>query len=227
MYNVAMAHPETKTRLLDAAEKLFSERGFVATSLRDVTRAAGTNLAAVNYHFGSRQGLIRALFDRRLGPLNAARLKQLEQCCEGARGELEPMLRALVAPFAELVRESNESGVQFVRLLGRAHFEPDPMLRDLIVESFHEVATRFADALAGSVRHLDRQELYSRLVFSIGVLTVLSDRAMFARFASDPADVAPLDVIVAHMVAFLKAGFEAPATEASKHVAAAAEGQER
>jgi AcrR family transcriptional regulator len=208
-----MSSADTKTRLLDAAEKLFSERGFAATSVRDVTGEAGVNLAAVNYHFGTRAGLIRGVFDRRLTPLNSARLSQLEQCSCSGPEDLDCVLRALVAPFADVVRESRDSGVHFVRLLGRAHFEPDPVLRQLITQSFSEVAARFARALHACAPHLDRQEAHSRLFFAIGALTVIADRAMFDGFSTREGDLARLDLLVEHLVAFLRAGFEAAATE--------------
>ena len=64
----------TKQRILDAAESLFMEHGFEATSLRSITAAAGVNLAAVNYHFGSKEELFQAVLTRRLDPMNHARL---------------------------------------------------------------------------------------------------------------------------------------------------------
>src|SRR5256885_13500706 len=70
---------ETRTRILDAAEELFMQHGFEATSMRLLTGKAGVNLAAVNYHFGSKDALIEALFRRRLDPMNAARTAELEE----------------------------------------------------------------------------------------------------------------------------------------------------
>src|SRR3954453_20324524 len=68
---------DTKTRILDAAERLFVEHGFEATSLRSLTSAAGVNLAAVNYHFGSKEELFQAVLTRRLDPMNQERIDLL------------------------------------------------------------------------------------------------------------------------------------------------------
>src|SRR5436190_24366511 len=67
----------TKERILDAAESLFMEHGFEATSLRSITAAAAVNLAAVNYHFGSNEELFQAVLTRRLAPMNHDRLTLL------------------------------------------------------------------------------------------------------------------------------------------------------
>ncbi len=77
----------TKERLLDSAEHLFSRRGFSATSVRQITAEANVNLAALNYHFGSKEQLISAVFARRLGPLNEERIGLLERCCSEPSGE--------------------------------------------------------------------------------------------------------------------------------------------
>ena len=74
-----MSQPDTKQRILDVAERLFATRGFHATSLRAITRAAEVNLAAVNYHFGSKDALLEAVMLRRLGPLNEIRQARLDQ----------------------------------------------------------------------------------------------------------------------------------------------------
>ena len=72
----------TKDRLLDSAEQLFSKQGFSATSVRQISAAARVNLAAMNYHFGSKEQLISAVFARRLTPLNEERIGILERCCQ-------------------------------------------------------------------------------------------------------------------------------------------------
>ena len=63
-------HTDTRERLLDAAKYLFAQRGVDATSLRHITAEAAANLASVNYHFGSKEALFRAVFVRRIGPVN-------------------------------------------------------------------------------------------------------------------------------------------------------------
>src|ERR1700754_704729 len=96
----------TRESLLDAAESLFSERGIQAASLRAITEQAGANLAAVHYHFGSKQGLVRAVFSRRLAPLNADRLRRLGRC-EETGGEIEDVLHAFLAPALDMARQAS------------------------------------------------------------------------------------------------------------------------
>src|SRR3982075_3031318 len=90
---------ETRTRILDAAEELFMLHGFEGTSMRVLTATAGVNLAAVNYHFGSKDALIEALFRRRLDPMNAARVSELDRLETETKGRLlapEEIIRAFV-----------------------------------------------------------------------------------------------------------------------------------
>src|SRR6476660_6733632 len=90
---------ETRTRILDAAEELFMLHGFEGTSMRLLTSKAGVNLAAVNYHFGSKDALIEALFRRRLDPMNAARIAELARLEEEANGRplaADAIIRAFV-----------------------------------------------------------------------------------------------------------------------------------
>src|SRR2546430_15599341 len=90
---------ETRTRILDAAEELFMLHGFEGTSMRILTAKAGVNLAAVNYHFGSKDALIEAVFRRRLDPMNVARIGELDKL---AAAESAPppdaVLRAFITP---------------------------------------------------------------------------------------------------------------------------------
>ena len=92
---------DTKKSLLDAAEALIAEHGVAGASLRAITTRAGANLAAANYHFGSKKALARAVIARRFGPVNTERLRLLDEA-EQASGDdavdLETLVRAFVGP---------------------------------------------------------------------------------------------------------------------------------
>ena len=91
----------TKQRILHTAARLFSERGFDNVSLRDITTGADVNIAAVNYHFGSKVGLLAEVFEHYAAPVNAARLTLLEQCDRkygDATSAVEEILPAMLAP---------------------------------------------------------------------------------------------------------------------------------
>ena len=87
---------DTKDRILDTAERLFADKGYPATSLRDITNEAGVNLAAVNYHFGSKEALLSAVLDRRIGPVNEKRLELLD-AAEAQAGN-QPLALETVLP---------------------------------------------------------------------------------------------------------------------------------
>src|SRR3954466_315489 len=113
--------PDTKTRILDAAESLFMEHGFEATSPRQLTATAGVNLAAVNYHFGSKEELFQAVLTRRLDPMNQKRmalLTDLERVHAPDPVPCERILAALFIPALELARDPQHGGSNFLRLLG-------------------------------------------------------------------------------------------------------------
>src|SRR3546814_9740319 len=100
----------TKDRILGAAEELFAQHGFSGTSLRQVTSRADVNIAAVNYHFGSKENLVTEEFRRRMDEMSAQRLAQLRQAQEQAPGELEPILAAFVEAALALAQNRNGGG---------------------------------------------------------------------------------------------------------------------
>src|ERR1700689_3627548 len=109
----------TKDRILNAAERLFARDGFEATSLRAITAEAGVNLAAVNYHFQSKEALVQAVIGRRMGPVTARRLALLD-AYEAEAGDaavpLEKLLDAFLRPVVEMV---GSHAHEFVPLIGR------------------------------------------------------------------------------------------------------------
>lgn len=130
-----MAQKETVERILDAAEALFSERGFAETSLRTITSTAGVNLAAVNYHFGSKKALIQAVFERFLEPLVAdieRRLSELEQQPEAIN--VESLLKVLSSAIYEVHGRNTNRATAFMRLLGLAYTQSQAHLRNYIAQ---------------------------------------------------------------------------------------------
>ena len=144
------ANGATRERILNAAEWLFVEQGFEATSLRQITTRAGANLAAVNYHFGSKEALVREVFERRLRVLNTARLAELDAAESAARGRplaLETLIEAFLLPVLRMSRDRSHGGHTFIRLLGRAYTEPTQTVRTLLADEYVGVVERFKRAL--------------------------------------------------------------------------------
>ncbi|BFG73790.1 TetR/AcrR family transcriptional regulator [Paraburkholderia terrae] len=164
---------DTKSRILDAAETLFIECGYEAMSLRQITSKAEVNLAAVNYHFGSKEALMHAMLSRRLDLLNQERLKLLDRfdTMLGARLTCEHVLGAMFIPALRVSRDTRIGGKAFLRLLGRAYTDPSPFIRDFLNAHYASVAVRFFDAFQRALPHLPREELGWRLHFAIGALS--------------------------------------------------------
>ncbi len=167
------ARQDTRDRLLDAAERLFLEHGYDGTSSRMITAAADANLAAVNYHFGGKEGLFQAMLARRLDGLHAERLAQLDRDEADAAGRTlscDRILAALFMPALAIARDPRRGGVDFLRLLGRAYVDPSPALRGFLSERYAPTMARFKDAFARALPGIERQELSWRLHFTMGAL---------------------------------------------------------
>jgi AcrR family transcriptional regulator len=161
----------TRLRILDTAERLFADQGLYATTLRQITREADVNLAAVNYHHGSKEALILAVFQRRLDQLNSDRLARLETALNASNPpELERVLEAFVHPALLLSSQSNGDGGRFMRLLMRAWAENATQLHRTIARQYSHVMRAFADAVSRALGTAP-DDLRQQLDFLIGALT--------------------------------------------------------
>lgn len=209
----------TKHRILDAAEALFMEHGFEATSLRAITAAAEANLAAVNYHFGTKEELFEAVLTRRLDPMNQRRVALLTEL-EALAGEgvvpCDRVLAAMFLPALELARDPALGGTNFLRLLGRAYADPAPFIRHFLSEHYAEMIARFKEAFARALPHLPRRELSWRLHFIMGALsyTLAGTDALKLIHEIAPADGGANDELLLRRLApFLLAGLTSPMPE--------------
>jgi AcrR family transcriptional regulator len=197
----------TKQRILGAAEELFARRGFAGASLRQVTSTANVNLAAVNYHFGSKDKLIEEVFRRRLDDLNGRRLAALAALDDGA--SLEDVLGAFIRPALDLSLQ-RDGGSAFVRVLARAYAEHDEQLRKFLSDNYGHVLKQFAAAFARRLPHLDKQELYWRLDIVAGALTyAMADFGVIQRKAG-VSEQQHRERAAGHLIHFAVAGLRAP-----------------
>ncbi len=210
-----MLPPDTKDRILDAAERLFARQGFHNTSVRAITSEAGANVAAVNYHFGSKDALIEAVLGRRLGPLNEARLERVRSVRREAEDRggvpaVEDVLRAFVEPTLRF-RDTAPGAREFVYLVGRALFEPDDAIRSVFFRLMEPVFREFMTAIGDGLPTLPRAELFWRMQLGMGAMA----RAMCL---PNRPELAPPEVrgplegedAVRLVVSFLGAGLRAP-----------------
>lgn len=209
---------QTRAAVLDAAERLFAMRGIDGASVRDITAAAGANLGAINYHFGSKDRLVMEVFARRLEPVNRARIARLD-ALEKAAGkravELSRIVEAFIRPSVEC--EGVEGGQEnaFMQLVSRSFLEPHPDLKRFVEEQFGELARRFDTAILRAAPGLTQGELFWRMSFLIGALhhslVVWLRFEEFPRPGANAAAVRPdREQFIQAAVAFLTAGMRAP-----------------
>src|SRR5258708_720304 len=198
---------DTKEKILDTAERLIGECGYAATALRQIIAEAGVNLAAVHYHFGSKEELLDALVARKATPLNEARMTQLERV-EAQAGSGAPEGGKVWESFFFPTVEVASRNPGFVRLMGQMLAEG--MMPRIVERHFQVTGLRFVDALRRAVPELPQEELMWRVHFMIGAMAHTMCRApVFPQMAGDACDLEPR---MKRLVTFLSAGFRAPAT---------------
>ncbi|MEW5248452.1 TetR/AcrR family transcriptional regulator [Microbulbifer sp. 2201CG32-9] len=183
-----MSQPDTVTRILDAAEVLFAERGFTETSLRTITSTAGVNLAAVNYHFGSKKELIQAVFERFLTPFTTTLADELDRRAALEQPlHLEGLLESLYRVGLGSLAAEGRDPQRFMRLLGLAYTQYQGHLRRFIVSRYGDSYRRFAGLLARALPELDPVTIYWRLYFMLGatIFTLSSFDAIEAILRED------------------------------------------
>lgn len=189
----------TRTRILDAAERLFADRGYAGTSLRAITQEAEVNLASVHYHYGSKEGLLRAVTDRIVGPITERRRELLDETIEAVEPDV-PSVEALVEAMVEA------KGPTVAHFVGRTYAERTPWIQAMAEEQFAADRERFTALFGQALRHLSREELSWRLRRVVAIVVHL-----FATYPEEGMTEAEADATVARLVAFLAPALSAPA----------------
>ena len=190
------------------AEELFGEQGLDRVSIRDITRKARVNLAAINYHFGSKEDLIAAVFERRVVPVNEARLDALDRV-ERSAGKRIPKLEAILAAFIRPALQSSlnasKGGTAFSKLFGRCLSEPSPEVEALLKRQFEPLVKRMEALLKKALPRLSRSEIFWRMKFTYGAL----HHWLLTKDKFRPAWVEDVDVETQtqKLIAFAAAGF--------------------
>lgn len=211
-----MSQLDTVNRILDAAEVLFAERGFTETSLRTITSTAGVNLAAVNYHFGSKKELIQAVFERFLTPFTKSldeELSRRQQAqASGEELQLDDLLQSLYGVALAGLAEEGRDPKRFMGLLGLAYTQSQGHLRRFIVARYGASYRRFAGQLANALPQVDPVTFYWRLYFMLGatIFSLSSFDAIEAILREDFGAESDLDETLARLAPAAAAMLTAP-----------------
>ena len=201
------SHFNTKERILHAAEDLFAQHGFAGTSLRQVTSRADVNIAAVNYHFGSKENLVHEVFKHRMDEMSEQRLASLAAAVEKDPADLEAILLAFIQPALALTLDRH--GASFVRVLARAYAEKNDGLRNFLSENYGQVLREFAKSIARCLPGLSKEELYWRMDFVAGALTyAMADFGLIKR-QPGVSEKTHCEKAAQHLIKFAQAGLKA------------------
>lgn len=165
---------DTSQRILDTAEILFARHGYRGTSLRGITGAAGVNVAAVNYHFGSKRSLLEAIIKRRIHPLNQQRKKRLEEVRNAARERgRTPGIRDVLLAFIEptlLFRESAPGAKEFITFIARSFADPDATVQEVFHRGMKSMFQLLLDTVSEALPYLPKDVLFWRIHFTLGAI---------------------------------------------------------
>jgi AcrR family transcriptional regulator len=203
-YDLIIRMINTKERILDSAETLFGENGYSATSLRHIISEAGVNLAAIHYHFGSKQDLLDRVVLRKAGPINESRLRLLDKFEEDAAPApacVERVVEAFILPAVLL-----EKSPEFVKLMGRVHLEG--LSEGIAQRIFQPMIARFMSALQRALPDISPNELAWKVHFALGAMA----HTLIARpEIGNEAAAEPPFITAKRLVAFISSGFRSSA----------------
>ena len=204
----------TKNKILDAAEVLFADKGFNGTSLREITSQAEVNLAAVNYHFGSKKELIKDVMSRYMNELSPRLETSLHTLC--LDDEVQPTLIDVFSAFLEPLLHLNsfkENGTStFLQLLGRGYTDSQGFLRWFLTTQYPGVFTNFTQAVQKAYPELSKEEMFWRLHFTMGtiVFTMSSSDALIDIAQSDFDRQVDIAGVIKKVIPYVAAGVAAP-----------------
>ena len=201
---------DTKTKLLDSAELLFFENGIDATSTRNIADHAGTNNAAPNFHFGSKSNLIKAVFERRMRPLNERRAQVAAGYAEkGKLLEIESLIDVFAQPLFELLKSNDPGAKAFLGLLAQSTVMPIKEVEAVLSGEMDQYNQRYLDWFSQVLPELSKDELRLRIDYMIGAFAHAISDASRRRMMKVSSKARKPDYIYKTLKAFLVAGFKA------------------
>lgn len=200
----------TRIKILEAAESELAEYGYAGASIRNITQRAGANVASINYHFGSKEKLIKELFKFRILPLNELRLGMLEEAQSGSEDgvvSVSGLVDILVRPT--VARLMTKDGRRFVQAMARCMSEPLDFMCELDEEIFQEVFTTFLAAFQKALPDLDPSRVMIKLNFIIcSMVGFMMHFPRMEQFAGFDLSKEQFDQVLDQYIAFISAGIE-------------------
>lgn len=210
-----MSDQDTRDLILDAAEEVFASRGYHGASVRTITSKAGVNIAAINYHFGSKEALFEAVFRRRATPINDARCERLQAILDkskksGRKPNLKEVVSAFVEPTLQAVLHIKTASA-LVGILHQPNTEDSSRARKVFMETIKPSMIMYLDALGQALPEIDKDELRWRVIFSVG--TFMTTMHFFGGMFEGLTTIMPknkdIDSVAATLVSFIVGGMEA------------------
>jgi AcrR family transcriptional regulator len=200
----------TQIKILEAAESELAEYGYAGASIRNITQRAGVNVASINYHFGSKEKLIKELFKFRIMPLNELRLGMLEETQAGSEDGVVPvsgLVDILVRPA--VARLMTKDGRRFVQAMARCMSEPLDFMCELDEEIFQEVFTTFLAAFQKALPDLDPSRVMIKLNFIIcSMVGFMMHFPRMEQFTGFDLSKEQFDQVLDQYIEFISAGIE-------------------
>ncbi len=199
-----------RERLLASAERLFAEKGYNGVSVRDIASDAKVTVGSIRYHFGSKEDLLKAVFERLVRPLSDQRKERMEYVFRQSRGknlDIRDVLEAAMEPVFRLSRENDT----YRRMIGRSSTDPTAEVKKVMRELYRTGKTNVHKALRRACPHLSRKEFYWRYFCYYGATQyVLADVGRMQMIAGNSFDTSDPEVALKFVMPFLAAGFLAP-----------------
>jgi AcrR family transcriptional regulator len=205
----------TRTRILDAAERLFAEHGYSAVSLRKITATAGVNVAAIHFHFASKEALFEALFNRAVEPINAKRLSGLRTASGGFAGgqpALLPIMRAFVAPHLEAAKDTaarafDARRIVLLQFMARAAAEQEKSIQAVLRGEFDPVWFALIEAVRRALPDASEEAINWGLFFMLGALYYINpSRGWLAALSDQKCDAADAKAALRYLLPFVTGG---------------------
>lgn len=207
-----LAGEATRERLLSAAERVFAEKGYDAAGTRELAEAAGTDVAMITYHFGSKLDLYREVMTRRAHPLNEKRLGELDQVLEAAKGKpsLEAVVHALVASNIRMRGDPEMGGMSVARLIAREMIDPAQPHRHAIADMFDTLAARFVAAIKLAMPGITEESVHWAYHFSISAMVqTMANVGRLEQLSDGVCDMTDPERVIDHLVPFIVGGIKA------------------